>query len=125
VTWGIKEGLITDEDLTEDLLTRCLYTRESCPPGLLIRTSGEIRLSDFLLWQSAYSTLYFTPVLWPKLSIWDLFKAILHYQWNLHFLMEAAGSPDMTPRSDRVSNFLKELDAKESCFRQQLLGQKN
>lgn len=86
VAWGLQQRLITEADVDEKLLDRCLYTGSSPPPGLLVRTSGEVRLSDFLLWQSAYTTLYFTPVLWPEFSLWDLCKAILHYQKNLPVL---------------------------------------
>lgn len=124
VAWGLKEQLITEEDVNEDLLSSCLYTRESPPPGLLIRTSGEVRLSDFLLWQTAYSTLYFTPVLWPEFSLWDLCKAVLHYQRNLPVLTDASGTPPtLAPRSERVVKFLQEMDAKESRFRHQVLAQ--
>lgn len=87
VAWGLQQNLITTEDIDEQLIEKCLYTRHSPIPDLLIRTSGEVRLSDFLLWQTAYSTLYFTSVLWPEFTLWDLCKAILHYQKNLPFLM--------------------------------------
>jgi len=83
VTWGLRNDLITEGDVDDELLDRCLYTGRSPPPGLLVRTSGEVRLSDFLLWQTAFTTLYFTPVLWPEFSLWDLCKAVLHYQANL------------------------------------------
>lgn len=86
IAWGLQQKLIREEDVDDELVEKCLYTRHSPPPDLLIRTSGEVRLSDFLLWQTAYSTLYFTPVLWPEFSLWDLCKAILHYQKNLPFL---------------------------------------
>ena len=69
-------------DVSEELLERCLYTGDSPQPDLVIRTSGEIRLSDFLLWQSSYSCLCFQSVLWPEFSVWNLLSAILHYQSN-------------------------------------------
>lgn len=86
VAWGLQQNLIKEDDVDEALVEKCLYTRNSPPPDLLIRTSGEVRLSDFLLWQTAYCTLYFTPILWPEFCLWDLCKAILHYQRNLPFL---------------------------------------
>ena len=69
-------------DISEELLERCLYTEDSPMPDLVIRTSGETRLSDFLLWQSSYSCLCFQEVLWPEYSFWNLFSAILTYQRN-------------------------------------------
>ena len=89
VAWGVQEDLLEIEDIDEELIHKCLYTRHSLKPDLLIRTSGEVRLSDFLLWQTTCCTLYFTHVLWPEFAIWDLCKAILHYQKNLPFLMVA------------------------------------
>lgn len=79
---GVEEGLLLPNDVTEELLEQCLYTGESPPPDLLIRTSGEVRLSDFLLWQSSYSCLSFQDVLWPEFSVWNLFSSILQYQNN-------------------------------------------
>ena len=52
------------------------------PVDLLVRTSGEVRLSDFLLWQSGHSSVYFTNVLWPEFTFWDFVKCISHYQRN-------------------------------------------
>jgi len=83
LAWGLQSNLLKENDIDEELIEKCLYTGDSTPPDLLIRTSGEVRLSDFLLWQTSYSTIHFTPVLWPEFSFWDLCKAILHYQKNL------------------------------------------
>lgn len=83
LAWGLRENYLKEDDIDEKLIEKCLYTGDSTPPDLLIRTSGEVRLSDFLLWQTSYSTIYFTPVLWPEFSLWDLCKAILHYQKNV------------------------------------------
>jgi undecaprenyl diphosphate synthase len=68
------------EDLDEDAIARHLYTAPWGDPDLLIRTSGEQRLSNFLLWQLAYTELYMTPVLWPDFTRRHLFEAILDYQ---------------------------------------------
>lgn len=82
LTTGVYEGHIGPEDITEELLDDCLYT-SGCPPlDVLIRTSGEKRLSDFLLWQSSFSCFSFVDVLWPEFSAWDLYQAILFYQQN-------------------------------------------
>lgn len=74
------EGKITTEEITADLIGNRLYTAGQPDPDLLIRTSGEIRLSNFMLWQLAYSEMYFTEKLWPDFSVKDLEKAIIEYQ---------------------------------------------
>ena len=73
-------GRCRTEDLTESTFSRYLYSREIPDPELIIRPSGEIRTSNFLLWQSAYSEYYFTDVLWPDFSPEELLKAIAAYQ---------------------------------------------
>ena len=73
---ALKEG----EELTEELLSAHMYTAGLPDPDLIIRPSGEMRLSNFLLWQSAYSELYFTDVLWPDFDEKELDKAIASYQ---------------------------------------------
>ena len=60
-------------------LRRYLYIPDSSDPDLIIRTGGEKRLSNFMLWQSAYSELYFTKILWPDFKLYDLKKAIDNY----------------------------------------------
>lgn len=59
---GVQDGTLDETDVTPRLLEHCLYTAESSPPDLLVRTSGETRLSDFLLWQTQFSSLFFTKV---------------------------------------------------------------
>ena len=71
----VAEGLSLDQ-ITEDAVSRYLYTNGMPDPDLIIRTSGEYRLSNFLLWQSAYSELFFTSVLWPDFGPDDLRDAI-------------------------------------------------
>jgi undecaprenyl diphosphate synthase len=66
--------------VTEDLITQSLYTAGIPDPDLLIRTSGEMRLSNFLLWQVAYSEIYVTPTYWPDFRRRHLFEALLEYQ---------------------------------------------
>ena len=68
------------EDIDEEAVREKLYTAPCSDPDLLIRTSGERRLSNFLLWQLAYTELHITPVLWPDVTRRDLFQAILDYQ---------------------------------------------
>ena len=75
----VKNGLLKTEDIDEDVFARYLQTKDSPDPELIIRTGGESRLSGFLLWQSAYSELYFTEVLWPDFNKEELEKAIIEY----------------------------------------------
>lgn len=75
----IAEGTLTTEALSEDDISQALYTAEMPDPDLLIRTGGEHRLSNFLLWQSAYTELYFTPTLWPDFSVTHLQEALAEY----------------------------------------------
>ncbi|XP_011310299.1 dehydrodolichyl diphosphate syntase complex subunit DHDDS isoform X1 [Fopius arisanus] len=77
---GVKNNDIDTADVTEKLFSKCLYTSRSSDPDLIIRTSGEIRFSDYLLWQISHSYVHFSNVLWPESSIWDLLIAIFHYQ---------------------------------------------
>lgn len=76
----VKEGKITTEDIDEDLISSYLFTAGDYDPDLVIRTSGEKRLSNFLLWQSAYSELVFVDVMWPDFDKTQLKKAIIEYQ---------------------------------------------
>lgn len=76
----IKEGVISPEDVTEEIIASKLYTGGMPDPDLIIRTSGELRLSNFLLWQSAYSEFYFTEVLWPDFDEDEYLKAIESFQ---------------------------------------------
>jgi undecaprenyl diphosphate synthase len=68
------------DGVDEDLFQATLFTKDLPDPDLLIRTSGEFRISNFLLWQLAYTELYITPVLWPDFTREDLFEAVLDYQ---------------------------------------------
>jgi len=76
----IKNDIISTEKIDESVINQHLYTRNLPDVDLLIRTSGEQRLSNFLLWQIAYAELYFTDVFWPDFSDEDLYKAIASYQ---------------------------------------------
>ena len=75
----VKEGGLNLEEIDEALFDRFLDTRDIPEPDLLIRTSGEQRLSNFLLWQSAYTEFYFPEVLWPDFSKEELRKAVEYY----------------------------------------------
>ncbi len=76
----VVNGEVELSDVDEQLFSSNLYTAHIPDPELLIRTSGELRISNFLLWQIAYSELYFTDVLWPEFRKEDLYTAVLDYQ---------------------------------------------
>ena len=76
----VKEGKITEEDITEQMVSDNLYTKGEPDPDLLIRTSGEIRLSNFLPWQLVYSEFLFIDKNWPDFEEKDLDEAIIEYQ---------------------------------------------
>jgi undecaprenyl diphosphate synthase len=76
----VQEGRLALQDIDADLFKQYLATKDMPDPALLIRTSGEMRLSNFLLGQLAYTELFFTPVLWPDFRKCDLYGAILAYQ---------------------------------------------
>jgi undecaprenyl diphosphate synthase len=77
---AVKIGEIQPEDINEAVLNTALNTAKFPDPDLLIRTSGEQRISNFLLWEIAYSEIYFTPVLWPDFTKDDFYKAIIDFQ---------------------------------------------
>ncbi|XP_050083632.1 dehydrodolichyl diphosphate synthase complex subunit DHDDS-like [Anopheles aquasalis] len=135
VAQGISEGRLKPEDVNEELLTRCLYTKSSAEPELLVRTSGEMRLSDFMLWQSTSSVMLFGKrwSLWPEFTIWHLFAAIFYYQrywWRRQdirrsldrFTIDAAACSDevgasegaaCVERKERIGRFLAHVEQEE------------
>lgn len=76
----IEEKRLKSKDITEEVFASFLNTNNIPDPELLIRTSGEMRISNYLLWQIAYSELFFTPKLWPEFGEEDLYDAIINYQ---------------------------------------------
>ena len=76
----VKEGKLDVNSITEDTINERLWTNFMPDPELLIRTGGEIRISNYLLWQIAYSELYFCDTYWPDFMEEDLYKAIYSYQ---------------------------------------------
>jgi undecaprenyl diphosphate synthase len=77
---AIKAGTLEPSDVNETVFSEYLSTKDIPDPELLIRTSGEQRISNYLLWQIAYTELYFTDTYWPDFKKEDLFKAIVEYQ---------------------------------------------
>ncbi|PHQ31170.1 MAG: di-trans,poly-cis-decaprenylcistransferase [Leeuwenhoekiella sp.] len=80
ISQKVKKNLISPHSINESVIKEHLYTHDLPDVDLLIRTSGEQRISNFLLWQIAYAELYFTPVLWPDFTKEHLYEAIYNYQ---------------------------------------------
>lgn len=76
----VQQGLVQPDDIDEALFASHLYTAGICDPDLLIRTSGEMRLSNFLLWQLAYAEIYITETLWPDFDRAEFHRALCSYQ---------------------------------------------
>ncbi|XP_071571703.1 dehydrodolichyl diphosphate synthase complex subunit DHDDS [Temnothorax nylanderi] len=106
---GVKHTDILPEDINEDLIADCLYTYKSPNPDLLIRTSGETRLSDYLLWQIADSCVYFTDVLWPEFSIWHFLGAVFYYQRCYPDLQKFRKNSKPIVHNSRVSMYVDKL----------------
>lgn len=80
IAYDVKEGKIQPDDITEELISSRIDSAGTPDPELIIRTSGEFRTSNFLMWQSAYSEYYITDKLWPDFTIEDFKEAIASYQ---------------------------------------------
>ncbi|XP_067634832.1 dehydrodolichyl diphosphate synthase complex subunit DHDDS [Eurosta solidaginis] len=114
------------DDISERLIEECLYTRHSPPPDLLFRTSGESRISDFMMWQLSTTVLYFTNILWPQITLWNFLCGIFAYQrvcvrlepFKKHKRLEhAQHARECNYYSERVQRFVQKLDS----FRKDLL----
>ena len=77
---AVQQGQLRIEEINEEVLSNHLTTADIPDPDLLIRTSGELRISNFLLWQLAYSEMYFTSCLWPEFTNEEFYRAIVDYQ---------------------------------------------
>lgn len=80
ISKDVKNGIVNPDDISDKLFQSYLLTKDIPDPELLIRTSGEFRISNYLLWQIAYSELYFTQIYWPDFREEDFYKAIIDYQ---------------------------------------------
>jgi undecaprenyl diphosphate synthase len=76
----VQQGVVNPQDITHELFSGQLYTKDMPDPDLLIRTSGEYRISNFLLWQLAYTELYFSETLWPDFREEEFLRALVSYQ---------------------------------------------
>lgn len=80
IATDVKNGQLNVEDINEDVIDQYLMTSDLPPLDLMIRTSGELRISNYLLWQLAYAELYFTSIAWPDFKEEQLYEALLDYQ---------------------------------------------
>lgn len=80
IATDVQNGILNVENINDEVISNYLTTKNIPDPELLIRTSGEHRISNFLLWQIAYTEFHFTDVLWPDFKDEDLYKAVLDYQ---------------------------------------------
>lgn len=114
VSKAVEEGILKPNDINESVLERCLYTGFSPRPELLVRTSGEVRLSDFLLWQSCYSVTYFSDVLWPEFSLKNLLMAIFYFQRH-HRYVQYVERPQVEEENERIIEFLHTMQINQNC----------
>jgi len=112
---GVLNGVLETDDVNETLLSEAFLILPTQPLDLLVRTSGETRLSDFLLWQSTNSVLCFTDVLWPEFTFWHLLAAIFKYQVN-HISLKQMRLTETRLRNaeseDRIHRFLQSVREK-------------
>ena len=107
---GLLVGKLTISDITTNLISRCTYLRDACPPDLLIRTSGETRLSDFLLWHLRNTKLCFIDVLWPDISLYHLLSCIIDWQISNRSSKPVSGKV-LEQFNERVQRFIDEFEA--------------
>ncbi len=108
----VKEGKLHPDSITDEIISRNLATKNIPDPDLLIRTSGELRISNFLLWQLAYSEMYVTDVLWPDFRRNELYDAIESYQSRerrFGKVSEQLGTPSKSPSKNYVRRLLKSV----------------
>lgn len=82
------KNIIHSYDINHRLISNTMYSLGLNDPDILVRTSGEIRLSDFLIWQSSFSRIFFLNTLWPEFNLWNLFSVVLNYQYEYPALNE-------------------------------------
>ncbi|XP_076298407.1 dehydrodolichyl diphosphate synthase subunit [Lasioglossum baleicum] len=112
---GVESGDILLEDINEHLISNCLYTSNSPNPDLLIRTSGEVRFSDFLMWQISNTCIYFTNVLWPEFNVWEFLNAIFYYQRCYSDIQKIMKIQNVKPtiQNSRQSTYIDNLHHKK------------
>lgn len=109
VVQGLHDEKLEPDDVNCDLLSQCMYTNRSPDPDMLVRTSGEIRFSDFLLWQVWNTNVIFTEVLWPEFSIWHLLASVFQYQHCYAELKRFRSPVQNEEQSQKCNKFINEI----------------
>ncbi|CAG9857006.1 unnamed protein product [Phyllotreta striolata] len=109
---AVQDKSIEVGDVSEELIANCLYTHLSPDPDILIRTSGEVRISDFLLWQISNTELCFTNVLWPEFNIWHLLGFVFKYQRSRCLQDVYKANKPQPNRNHRTQSFVKSFERK-------------
>lgn len=131
---AVKRGTLKSEDITATFIEEYLAQEEAPEVDMVLRTSGETRLSDFLLWQSNYAMLYFEKKTFPEVTLWDFLKGILYYQVRCHILRQIrarhrevlALMEDRNPRQFlRQRAFLKQMEAERISYLRQLASEED
>ncbi|KAF5290822.1 hypothetical protein FQA39_LY14584 [Lamprigera yunnana] len=107
---GVSSGSLQLDDIDDQLLNFSLYTNLCKNVDVLVRTSGETRLSDFFLWQGAFANIYITDVLWPEFSIWHLLAIVFKFQCNYKALNNDKYNYEFDKLTPRKREFLDKVD---------------
>ncbi|KAK4874725.1 hypothetical protein RN001_014085 [Aquatica leii] len=107
---GVHEGALEIDDIDDQLLNFSMYTNHCQNLDVLVRTSGETRLSDFFLWQCAFANVYITDVLWPEFSVWQLLGVVFKFQRNYHILNKYNYEYKTDSLTTRKQKFLEKLE---------------
>ena len=110
---SVKKGELLSENIDESLVSTNTYTVGVPDPDLIIRTSGELRLSNFLIWQAAYAEFYFTEVLWPDFNKEDLHKALVDFQQRKRRM---GGTTDSSTISESPADAQFQVSRKKGIF---------
>lgn len=102
ITAAVRAGSIQPNEITQELFENHLYTAGQVKPEIIIRTSGEVRLSDFMLWQGMFSCLVFLRVLWPEFSAWHILASIFRYQQQYSIISKRIALYDNYKTSNAV-----------------------
>ena len=112
ISESVKKGELQPENIDEALISANTYTAGLPDPDLIIRTSGELRLSNFLIWQAAYAEFYFTEVLWPDFNKEDLHKALLEYQNRKRRMGRTTASAEISKSKQHISQMVSKKSNK-------------
>ena len=119
ISASVKKGELQPENIDEALISANTYTAGLPDPDLIIRTSGELRLSNFLIWQAAYAEFYFTEVLWPDFNKEDLHKALLEYQNRKRRMGRTTASAVISKSKQHVSRMVSDKSKKTALLKHQ------